>query len=70
MIQTTYRVEGMTCQHCVNSVTGELTAIPGVTAVIVDLVSGGTSKVQVTSESELAASDVAAAVAEAGYALA
>jgi copper chaperone CopZ len=34
---TTFSVTGMTCGHCVNAVTEELSALPGVTAVAVDL---------------------------------
>ena len=36
----TYTVSGMTCGHCVSSVTEEVTNIPGVTDVQVDLASG------------------------------
>ena len=32
MSETTYHVTGMTCQHCVASVTEEVGAIDGVTA--------------------------------------
>ena len=70
MTTNTYLVNGMTCGHCVGSVTEELTALDGVTAVNVDLVAGGTSKVTVESTSPLDAEAVAAAVDEAGYALA
>jgi copper chaperone CopZ len=66
---TTYGVTGMTCQHCVTSVTEELSQLPGVTKVDVFLVSGGASTVQVTSEAELDRDDVQAAVEEAGYEL-
>jgi copper chaperone CopZ len=59
----------MTCEHCVAAVTTELSALPGVTAVSVDLESGGTSSVHVTSEAALDRSAVAEAVDEAGYAL-
>ncbi len=65
----TYSVTGMTCEHCVAAVTTELSALPGVTAVSVDLESGGTSAVHVTSEAALDRSAVAEAVDEAGYAL-
>jgi copper chaperone CopZ len=65
----TYTVTGMTCQHCVNSVTEELTQLPGVSKVDVFLVSGGASTVQVTSTVELDRGDVRAAVEEAGYEL-
>jgi copper chaperone len=63
-------VTGMTCAHCVASVTEELRAIDGVTSVDVDLVPGGTSVVRVVSRSPLAEPAVAEAVAEAGYELA
>ncbi|MFP5334156.1 MAG: heavy-metal-associated domain-containing protein [Actinomycetes bacterium] len=69
MTTTTYDVQGMTCGHCVASVTEELTALEGVTAVDVDLDAGGTSKVTVTSEGPLDAEAVRAAVDEAGYQL-
>jgi copper chaperone CopZ len=48
---TTFAVTGMTCSHCVTAVTEELSALPGVTEVSVDLVAGGTSTVTVTSDS-------------------
>lgn len=70
MTTQTYRVTGMTCEHCVGAVTEELTALEGVSAVSVDLVAGGTSTVTVESSSELDPAAVAEAVDEAGYALA
>lgn len=70
MTTTEYRVEGMTCSHCVNAVTEELTALPDVTEVSVDLNAGGVSTVTVTSTAPLVDSEVAAAIDEAGYALA
>lgn len=66
----TYPVVGMTCGHCVNSVEAELRDVPGVTDVSITLVAGGTSQVTVTSDQPLSRDDVAAAVDEAGYALA
>lgn len=60
----TYTVNGMTCSHCVSSVTEEVTAIPGVTAVDVDLTSGS---VNVTSDGAVDAARVREAVEEAGY---
>lgn len=59
-------VEGMTCQHCVASVTEEVSELSGVTDVRVDLASGSLS---VASDVPLAREDVAAAVTEAGYTL-
>ena len=64
MTTSTYTVVGMTCGHCVNSVTEEVTQVPGVTAVDVDLASGGLT---VTSHSTIDDSAVQAAVEEAGY---
>ncbi|MEU5829195.1 heavy-metal-associated domain-containing protein [Micromonospora tulbaghiae] len=63
-METTYQVSGMTCGHCVNSVSTELSALPGVTDVQVDLASG---RVTVTSQNALDADAVRAAVDEAGY---
>ena len=70
MTTETYPVVGMTCGHCAASVDSELRSVPGVTDVTIDLVAGGTSQVTVTSAEPLARADVAAAVDEAGYALA
>lgn len=62
----TYTVTGMTCSHCVNSVSTEVGQIPGVTGVQVDLASGA---VTVSSEQPLDDEAVRAAVDEAGYEL-
>lgn len=66
---TDYLVSGMTCGHCVASVTRELASIAGVTDVTVDLVRGGDSVVSVRSDRPLETDLVRAAVTEAGYAL-
>ena len=63
---STYTVSGMTCGHCVSSVTEEVTKIPGVTDVQVDLASGA---VTIASESPVDETAVEAAVDEAGYEL-
>jgi copper chaperone CopZ len=60
----TYVVTGMTCGHCVASVTEEINDIEGVTDVVVDLPTGA---VTVTSDTPLADEAVRAAVEEAGY---
>lgn len=69
-INTTYAVSGMTCGHCVNAVTEELAALPGVRTVDVDLVPGIPSAVRVVSDKELDLARVRDAVEEAGYVLA
>jgi copper chaperone CopZ len=63
----TYTVTGMSCAHCVQAVTAELTALAGVSDVQVSLAD---CAVTVTSAGPLDPADVAAAVDEAGYALA
>ena len=60
----TYSVTGMTCGHCVASVTEELQEVPGVQNVDVVLDTGA---VTVTSNQPLDDSAVKAAVEEAGY---
>lgn len=64
---STYTVSGMTCGHCASSVTEEVTKIPGVASVDVDLATGG---LEVTSEVPLDDTSVKTAVEEAGYELA
>jgi copper chaperone len=66
----TYGVLGMTCGHCVQAVSSELYALPGVRAIEVELVDGGTSVVRVVSDGPLTEETVRAAVDEAGYELA
>jgi copper chaperone CopZ len=68
-IRTDYLVTGMTCGHCVASVIEEVSLVPGVSAVTVDLVVGATSTVHVTSATEPATADIRAAIDEAGYEL-
>jgi copper chaperone CopZ len=69
LVKTHLAVNGMTCGHCVSSVTEELGALDGVTSVDVRLNAGGVSQVMVTSDVELDPTVIEAAIAEAGYAL-
>jgi copper chaperone len=66
-VTETYTVAGMTCGHCVHAVTEELTRLPGVHEVDIDLATGA---VTVRSDGKLPLDEVRAAVDEAGYALA
>ncbi len=66
MATATYLVSGMTCGHCVQAVTEELSGLAGVSSVTVDLVPEGNSAVTVTSEAPLTEQAVAAALDEAG----
>jgi copper chaperone CopZ len=66
---TTFGVDGMTCGHCVAAVTSELSALPGVADVAIQLTVGGSSTVSVVSAAPLADAAIAEAVVEAGYAV-
>jgi len=63
-VTSEYLVGGMTCGHCVASVTEEVRTIPGVTDVQVDLRSGD---LVITSDTGISFEAVEAAVDEAGY---
>lgn len=64
---TTVTVTGMTCDHCVASVSEELEELDGVQQVDVVLETG---RVTITSAEPIGRSAVAGAVREAGYSLA
>lgn len=61
-----FTVKGMSCGHCVNAVTEQISSLDGVQQVDVDL---GTGAVTVTALRELDELEVGAAVEEAGYEL-
>ena len=67
MTTTTVSVTGMTCGHCVDAVTRELTQLDGVQDVAVELVPGAASSITVTSRGPLDTAAVKAAIDEAGY---
>lgn len=64
---TTVQVDGMTCGHCVASVTEEIESIDGVQDVSINLNAGGVSEVTVNSDRKLKHESISEAVAEAGY---
>lgn len=66
---STFEVLGMTCAHCVASVTDEVGRLEGAESVTVQLVPGGVSQVTVSSAGALDREAVAAAIDEAGYQL-
>lgn len=66
MASHTYSVKGMTCDHCAGAVTAEVTKIPGVTDVNVDVEQG---RLTVTSAESVSTGAVTEAVEEAGYAV-
>ncbi len=63
---STYRVNGMTCDHCVGAVTTELSKLDHVTDVEVSLDAG---QATITSDVPLDDDAVRAAIDEAGYEL-
>ncbi|MFD7628715.1 heavy-metal-associated domain-containing protein [Streptomyces sp. NPDC059851] len=63
MTQQKYQVTGMTCGHCADHITKEVSAIPGVSQVVVDL---GTNAVTVDGSS-LDDGLIREAIVEAGY---
>lgn len=66
-VTSTYTVNGMTCGHCIDAVTDELSRLPGVHDVQVELPTG---LVVVTSDGPLPIDEVRLAIDEAGYELA
>ncbi|MER6177415.1 heavy-metal-associated domain-containing protein [Streptosporangium sp. NPDC001681] len=62
---TAYQVSGMTCGHCVSSVSAEIGKVGGVTGVQVDLASGAVT----VSGAGFSDEEIRAAVEQAGYAL-
>ncbi len=62
-MKATYTVTGMTCGHCVMHVKEEVSAIPGVTAVDLELADG---KLDVSSEAPIDFDRIVEAVSEAG----
>ena len=70
MTQLVANVTGLTCGHCVSTVTGALEALDGIDSVEVDLVNGGESAVSITASTD---DDLLAVIAQTlateGYAL-
>lgn len=66
MIVESFTVVGMSCGHCVASVTTEVSKLPGVNKVDVDLASG---EVLVESDGPVDRDAFAKAIDEAGYAV-
>jgi len=61
---TILKVKGMSCQHCVMSITKALGQLEGIKNVQVDLANG---EVRFDNTKEVASDRIAKAIAEAGY---
>ena len=68
-MKTVVEVSGMTCNHCVQTVTKEVAALPGVSHVAIELNPSGKSLVSVTHDSADLIGALAGAVSSAGYIL-
>lgn len=66
-MNTVINISGMTCGHCVASVTEELQELDGVENVAVELNTAGVSPATITSNRQLSDTEISEAVAEAGY---
>ena len=67
MVVESFKVVGMSCGHCVAAVTTEVSKLDGVTSVDVDLAAG---LVSVESDHHVDPQSFAAAIDEAGFAMA
>jgi copper chaperone len=63
MVQKEFRIEGMSCQHCVMAVKKELTKVPGLD--VRDVRIGSVSVAY--DDTKIDAARIEAAIAEAGY---
>ncbi|MFC8513871.1 heavy-metal-associated domain-containing protein [Streptomyces sp. NPDC057257] len=63
MTQKQYSVTGMTCEHCAASIKEEVTEVPGVSEVVVDVA----AKSVTVHGSDLDDTRLRAAIVEAGY---
>jgi len=70
MPEKNIKVQGMTCDHCVNSVTDELNKISGVTGVNIALNTDAPTPVNIVADNDISDADIKAAVEEAGYTIA
>ena len=66
MSTTTVKATGLTCNHCAMSVSEEVSEVPGVTGVNVDVVKDGVSTLTIEHEGALNTQAVADAIVEAG----
>ena len=61
---TTFNVPDVSCQHCVNAITQEVSQIPGVRNVSVDI---NTKRVSVDAGEQVSQQQIVEAINEAGY---
>lgn len=66
MATEVFALTGLTCEHCAHAVTTELSQLPGVVDVRVELAAGATSHAHVTSAEPLSRAQIIDALDEAG----
>ena len=59
-----FRVPGVSCDHCVRAITEEVSVLPGVQQVVVNL---GDKSVRVNHEGKVGLNELIKAINEAGY---
>ncbi|MEX1158095.1 MAG: heavy-metal-associated domain-containing protein [Thermomicrobiales bacterium] len=64
MVEKQYRVPDISCEHCVRAITNELTSVPGIEAVSIDIPS---KLVTVRHGDAVTDEQIVATIAEAGY---
>ena len=64
MITDQFRVPGVSCDHCVRAITQEVSTLPGVQQVVVNL---DDKSVRVNHEGKVGVSELIEAIHEAGY---
>ena len=70
MPEKNIKVQGMTCDHCVNAVTDALNKISGVTGVNIALNTDAPTPVNIVADNDISDADINSAVEEAGYTIA
>jgi copper chaperone CopZ len=64
VVEKHYRVPEIRCEHCVRAITNELTSVPGIEAVDIDI---PTKIVTVRHADSVSDEQIIATIAEAGY---
>lgn len=64
MVEKQYRVPEISCEHCVRAITNELTSVPGIEVVNIDIPS---KLVTVRHADDVTDEQIVATIAEAGY---
>jgi len=64
VIEKQYKVPEISCEHCVRAITNELTSVPGIEVVNIDI---PTKLVTLRHSNDVSDEQIVATIAEAGY---